>query len=227
MKAQVTSKNLQFQEEKISERRKARSQVTSEKSSKNYISLFGGKPARGLSTPPPTSPRAVTAHFTRGGQQSVNPKCESYSRDSLAGGGGRAGEFCETVPFVNWSSDRLQTQNQDSQYYSAPLLFRQDLSISYWWLLASFGAFIKWRETIKGSWSQWPALSRLHYVLQSTPLWRKEVGHSNTHGTVRLCYFLLKYCCTLSTFSTSSTSFNKFMTSTVKRSLVSIVHINS
>jgi hypothetical protein len=40
-KAQVTPKNPQFQEEKISERRKARSQVTSEKSSKNYISLFG------------------------------------------------------------------------------------------------------------------------------------------------------------------------------------------
>jgi uncharacterized protein (DUF4415 family) len=41
LKAQVTPKNPQFQEEKISERRKARSQVTSEKSSKNYISLFG------------------------------------------------------------------------------------------------------------------------------------------------------------------------------------------
>jgi hypothetical protein len=31
--------------------------------------------------------------------------------------------ICETVPFVNGSSDRLQTQDQDSQYYSAPLLF--------------------------------------------------------------------------------------------------------
>ncbi len=51
LKAQVTSKNPQFQEEKISERRKVRSQVTLEKSSKNYITLFGGKPARGLLTP--------------------------------------------------------------------------------------------------------------------------------------------------------------------------------
>jgi hypothetical protein len=65
LKAQVTSKNPQFQEEKISERRKARSQVTLEKTSKNYISLFGGMPARGLSTPPPTPPRADIAHFTR------------------------------------------------------------------------------------------------------------------------------------------------------------------
>ena len=35
LKAQVTSKNPQFQEEKISVRRKARSQLTTEKSSKN------------------------------------------------------------------------------------------------------------------------------------------------------------------------------------------------
>jgi hypothetical protein len=93
LKAQVTPKNPQFQEEKISERRKARSQVTSEKSSKNYISLFGGKPARGLPMPPPPSPRAVTAHFTRGGRQSANFMCEIYSPESLAGGGGRAGWF--------------------------------------------------------------------------------------------------------------------------------------
>jgi len=74
-------------------------------------------------------------------------KCELHVRDLLAGitrggGGGEGGVICETVPFVNGSSDQLQTQNQDSQYYSAPLLFRQDLSNSYWWLLASFGELI-------------------------------------------------------------------------------------
>ena len=128
-----------------------RCQVTSEKSSKNYISLFCGKPARGLPTPPPTSPQAVTAHFTHGGRQvrtaSARFTCENHSREG--GGGGRV--ICKTVPFNNGSSDWLQTQNQDSQYYSAPLLFRQDLSISYWWLLASFGKFIQRREAIKGS----------------------------------------------------------------------------
>jgi hypothetical protein len=35
-------------------------------------------------------------------------------------GGGEGGVICETVPFVNGSSDKLQTPNQDSQYYSAP-----------------------------------------------------------------------------------------------------------
>ena len=120
----------------------ARCQVTSKKSSKNYISLFGGKPARGLPTPPPTSPRAVTAHFPRVGRQvrtaSARFTCENHSREGRREGG----VICKTVPFINGSSDRLQTQNQDSQYYSAPLLFRQDLPISYWWLLASFGEFI-------------------------------------------------------------------------------------
>jgi hypothetical protein len=39
------------------------------------------------------------------------------------GGGGKGGVICKTVPFgVNRSSDQLQTQNQDSQYYSASLL---------------------------------------------------------------------------------------------------------
>ncbi len=72
----------------------------------------------------------------------ANRKCEIYLREALAGVGGEDVVICETVPFDNGSSDRLQTQNQDSQYYSAPLLFRQDLSNSYWWLMASFGEFI-------------------------------------------------------------------------------------
>jgi hypothetical protein len=135
LEAQETSKNPQFQEEKISVRRKARSQVTSKKSSKIYISLFGGKPVRGLPTPPPPlrKPLPYILHVVSG-------KCEPQVRDLLAGGG-EGGVICETVPFVNGSSDQLQIQDQDSQYYSAPLLFRQDLSISYWWLLASFSKF--------------------------------------------------------------------------------------
>jgi hypothetical protein len=37
-----------------------------EKSSKNPISLFGEKPARGLPKPPPTPPRRESEEFTRG-----------------------------------------------------------------------------------------------------------------------------------------------------------------
>jgi len=50
-----------------------------EKSSKNYISLFGGKPARGLPTPPPTPPRTEIAHFTRGEPASVIRGRDFYS----------------------------------------------------------------------------------------------------------------------------------------------------
>jgi hypothetical protein len=80
--AYVISKNPLFKEEKISVRRMARCQVTSEKSSNNYISLFCGKPARGLPTPPPTSPRAIT----HGGRQ-VQDLLARITR----GGGGRVG----------------------------------------------------------------------------------------------------------------------------------------
>jgi hypothetical protein len=64
--------------------------------------------------------------------------CENHSREE----GGKGGVICETVPFDNGSLDPLQIQYQDSQHYSAPLLLRQDLSNSYWWLMASFGEFI-------------------------------------------------------------------------------------
>jgi hypothetical protein len=47
-------------------------------------------------------------------------------------GCGEGGVICETMPFDNGSSDRLQIQHEDSQKHSAPLLFRQDLSNSYW-----------------------------------------------------------------------------------------------
>ncbi len=97
---QVTSKNPQFQEEKISARRKARSQVTMEKSSKNYISLFGGKPTKGLPTPPPTPPRREISHLTCEECASAMGKRDFFSRDLLAGGGGVKRE---TVPFVNRS----------------------------------------------------------------------------------------------------------------------------
>jgi hypothetical protein len=148
----------------------ARCQITSEKSSKNHISLFDGKPARGLPTPPPPPPlRKPLPHIFH----VLEGKCEPQVRDLLARiprgrGGGRAGWFAKTVPFDNGSSDQLQTQNQDSQYHSAPL------SNSYWWFMASFSEFILWREAIKGRRSQWPALSRLHCILQATPLWRRK-----------------------------------------------------
>ncbi len=91
LKAQVTPKNPQFQEEKISERRKARSQVTSEKSSQNYISLFGGKPARGLPTPPPPPLREPLPHIS----QVANFMYKIYLLESLAGEGGRSGWFAK------------------------------------------------------------------------------------------------------------------------------------
>ena len=59
-----------------------------EKSSKNYISLFGGKPARGLPTQPPTPPHRETAHLTRGEWASAMRERDFYSRNLLAEGGG-------------------------------------------------------------------------------------------------------------------------------------------
>jgi hypothetical protein len=48
---------------------------------KNYISLFGGKPARGLPMPPPTPPRREIAHLTRGKCASAMRGRDFYSRN--------------------------------------------------------------------------------------------------------------------------------------------------
>ncbi len=79
-----------------------------EKSSKNYISLFRGKPARVLPKPPPTPSSREFAESTRG-------KCVSAMRgrdfqaqnwDTENGGGGGR----EMMLFINGSTHQLQTQ---------------------------------------------------------------------------------------------------------------------
>jgi hypothetical protein len=60
-----------------------------EKSSKNYISLFGEMPARGIPKPPPTSPRRESAEFTRGKNAILGRGREIQTRnwDAERGGG--------------------------------------------------------------------------------------------------------------------------------------------
>jgi hypothetical protein len=74
-------KNPQFQEEKISARKQARSHVNMEKSSKNLISLFGEKPARGLPKPPPTPTRRESAEFTHGKSAVAGRRHEIHKRN--------------------------------------------------------------------------------------------------------------------------------------------------
>jgi hypothetical protein len=61
-----------------------------EKSSKNLISLFGEKAARGLPKPPPTPPRRESAAFTRGKSAVAGRGREIQTRnwDAENGGGG-------------------------------------------------------------------------------------------------------------------------------------------
>ncbi len=89
-KALVTSKNPQFQEEKISARKRGRSHVNLEKSSKNLISLFGEKPARGLPKPSPTPPCQESTEFTCGKSADAGREHEIQTRnwDAENGGGG-------------------------------------------------------------------------------------------------------------------------------------------
>ena len=57
-----------------------------EKASKNLISVFGEKPARGLPKPPPTPPRLETAEFTRG-KNAIPGRGRGFGTRSKGGGG--------------------------------------------------------------------------------------------------------------------------------------------
>ncbi len=60
------------------------------------IPSFGGKPARGLPTPPPTPPRREIAHLTRGECASAMRGRDFYSRNLLAEGGGGNAKRCHS-----------------------------------------------------------------------------------------------------------------------------------
>ncbi len=120
-------------------------------------------------------------------------KCKLDGQDLLAwitrGGGGRAGWFVKRCHLL---TDHRINCKLKTKIANTILLLRylDKISNSYWWLLASFGEFIWWREAIKGSRSQWPAVaSPQSTTLHSTgnTSVKKEVSHSNTRGTVRLC----------------------------------------
>jgi hypothetical protein len=51
-----------------------------EKSSKNFISLFGEIPARGLPQPPPTPPSRESAEFTCGKSAVAGRGCKIQTR---------------------------------------------------------------------------------------------------------------------------------------------------
>ncbi len=106
--------------------------------------LVSRKPARGLPTPSPPPLRKLPLWIFHVVDSNVRFAGSVFTRrihSREERGEGRV--ICETMPFDNGSSDRLQIQQEDRQQYSAPLLFRLDLSYSYWRVLASFCRFIQ------------------------------------------------------------------------------------
>ncbi len=168
-----------FKEEKESARRTARSHVTLEKSSKNYI-LCENEPSCHSRLPP-----HLLANCDGEFSTWWREMCELQAPRQLArftrGMEGGGWVICKSMPFNNGSTDWTQIQST---------------------ILHSTG---------------------------NTSVWMKVVGHSNTRGTVRPCSFPLKFTAAHSLHFQHLmwTKGYSFKTSTVKRSLISIVHVNS
>jgi hypothetical protein len=141
--------NLQFQEEKISARKQGRSQVNMEKSSKNLISVFGEKPARGLPKPPPTPPCRESAKFVHG--ENAIPDADAESRSGI--GTRRKGKGEENNAKLNNSSTE---QHFGAIFYTKidiPFLLLILLTKCAYLLLASLASknCVMRAEPIKGS----------------------------------------------------------------------------
>jgi hypothetical protein len=153
-------------------------------------------PPEGYPRHPPSPPRAVTAHFTWGGRQSANFMCEIYSPESLAGEeGGRAGWFAKQCHSLtdHWIDCKLKTKIANTilllYYWDKICLI---LTGGFWQALANLYSEVRYKREPEPVAS--PQLTTLHSTGNSCV--KKDVGHSNTRGTVRLSSFLRKYCCT-------------------------------
>ncbi len=96
---------------------------------KKLYFLVSRKPTRGLPMPSPPLSASRYRTFSTCWTASAVCGCDFYPRKSLVGGGGRGNLLCHSITDHRI---RLQIQHEDSQQYSAPLLFRQDLSNYFW-----------------------------------------------------------------------------------------------
>ncbi len=91
-------------------------------------------------TPHPSAQRNRTFHTWRAGR--CDPRTRFLLEEFTRGGGRRGGKHVKRCHSLTDHRMNCKLKTKIAQYHSAPLLFRQDLSISYWWPLASFGEFI-------------------------------------------------------------------------------------
>jgi hypothetical protein len=224
----LVSKDPLFKEGKESVRRTARCHVTSEKSSKNYIPCLNEPSQAAIQGfPPPASSQVATADFPRGGEKCAGPVFtrQIYARD----GGGRAGLSANRCHSITDHRNGLKfNMKMDNDVLLLCYLDKIRLTLT-----GNFGEL--WRVYIvKRGYKRepepatHPQSTTLHST-GNTSVCVKEVGHSNTRGTVRLCSFPLKITAAHSLHFQHLmwTKGYYFKTPTVKRSLISIVHINS
>ncbi len=125
----------------------------------------------------------------------VNSKCEPQVRYLLMGEGGRAGWFAKRCHSL---TDHRINCKLKTKIANTILLLCYKTRFVYL-LLVAFGKL--WRiYIVKRGYKRepepvaCPQLTTLHSTINTSV--KKEVGHSNTPGTIRLCSFPLKYCCT-------------------------------
>ncbi len=140
LKAWITSKNRQFQEEKISARKRARSHVNMEKSSKTLFLCLGKSPLEGYPSHP--LPQRIENLRNLHMEKARLQDAEAKSRHGI--GTQRNGERGENNAELNNSST--------VQHFDAGFQMKIVKTISFWrrWQ-ANIASYIVRAESIKGS----------------------------------------------------------------------------
>ncbi len=184
--------------EKETARRTARSHVTLEKSSKNYIRCENEPSQAAIQAPPPPPPRKLWRrifHVVKGNVRVAGAEAtrQGYSPD----GGGRAGWYANRCRSITDLRIGLKFNMKMDKWCSAPLLFRQDLLTFTGNLWRALASLYSESEAIKESQNgDSPSVDYTTFYRQHLCVNKGSLPQQHMWNSKALFFPAQIYCCT-------------------------------
>ncbi len=180
-----------FKEEKEPERTLARCHLSLEKSSKNYIRCESEPSQAATSSVPPypqAKRRVLEAGFPRGEAKSA--KKRRHKNPTFREKVGWSADWYNSI--MDWKFCAQLKMKVDSDVLLLSYLDKICLTLTGN-LQPALACLYSGARLYKGPRTATHPQSTTLHSTGNISVWRKEVGHSNTCGTVRLCSFPLKF----------------------------------
>ncbi len=171
--------------------------------------MFGEKPARGLPKPPPPLHSAWIRRLSHVGKNvKLSRQAPNTAAQMRRQSGGRIPRFLNNSTTKQYF--KMLLSQEDVYSFSSPYCIGKLCSSSFyvpsggkWHFIYSEGRAYKRALKLVAS-PQSTALHPTGNISAEDSVCKNKVGHNSTRGIVSpLLFFLLKYCCTKSTFPTS------------------------